>query len=398
MSFENPTALKLGMTGNLLGKRYRVVGRVVIGMEEAGETYCWNEFNLEGDDGESADLVYEKTERGGEWRLFTMFEPKFPMTAEDAATKQVGDRLNLDGTDVRVTLVDQSRVYHIEGKAPEVVEVGDIANYFNCEAGNKMQVVSWSGDEIEFYHGKTFLRGTVESVFGIRSKQPASSFLSYASETDSNSFSGGWTKSVLVLIAVGGAFFWMFGSEISCAPRRLSATIKKTIAPASPLSVGSAGTLDGKQFRVASHAVAEVAQAGQLFDRHEYYLTDETGQRALLIYGTKPGAKDWMLFTLLEPAEPLTPQQAAAVRFGQPVNIDGYIGPVSELFQTVIREAEHQTLPFFKTGDLLFGFAARSGTVPLLVRWNDARITFYRGKELPEKEVTAAFTAPAAEK
>ena len=34
------------MTGTLSGTRYRVVGRVVLGMEEGGETYYWNEFNL----------------------------------------------------------------------------------------------------------------------------------------------------------------------------------------------------------------------------------------------------------------------------------------------------------------------------------------------------------------
>ena len=69
------------------------------------------------------------------------------MTAADAATKRVGDRLNLTGEDVRVTLRSTSRVYHIEGQAPEGVEVGDVANYFNAQAGNDMQVVSWTGDD-----------------------------------------------------------------------------------------------------------------------------------------------------------------------------------------------------------------------------------------------------------
>ena len=101
MSFANPTPLKLGMTANLGGPDYRVVGRVVMGMKDAGETYYWNEFNLVSDDGESATLVFEETERGGEWRLFTLFEPEYPMTAADAATKRVGDQLNLDGRDVR---------------------------------------------------------------------------------------------------------------------------------------------------------------------------------------------------------------------------------------------------------------------------------------------------------
>src|SRR5450631_4015278 len=114
MSFENPTLLRTGMHGNFAGKEYCLVGRVVMGETEDGETYYWNEFNLEADDGGNADLVYEETEHGGEWRLFTMFEPECPITAADAATKRVGDRINLTGEDVRITVRSSSRVYHIE--------------------------------------------------------------------------------------------------------------------------------------------------------------------------------------------------------------------------------------------------------------------------------------------
>ena len=167
MSFENPTRLRIGMHGNFAGKDYRLIGRVVMGVTDDGETYYWNEFNLAASDGTSADLVYEETERGGEWRLFTLFDPEYPMTAADAATKRVGDHLNLTGTDVRVTLLDTSRVYHIEGQAPEGVEVGDVANYFNAEAGGIMQVVSWTGEEVEFYNGVNLARGVVNSAFNL---------------------------------------------------------------------------------------------------------------------------------------------------------------------------------------------------------------------------------------
>ena len=120
--------------------------------------------------------VYEETERGGEWRLFTMFEPEYPMTAADAATKRVGDRLNLTGEDVRITLRSASRVYHIEGQAPEGVEVGDVANYFNAEAGNDMQVVSWTGDEVEYYNGVNIPQSVVAAAFNVPRASNASSF------------------------------------------------------------------------------------------------------------------------------------------------------------------------------------------------------------------------------
>jgi hypothetical protein len=52
MNSANPTSVQIGMAGAFVGIRYRVVGRVVMGMEEAGETYYWNEFNLVGDNGQ----------------------------------------------------------------------------------------------------------------------------------------------------------------------------------------------------------------------------------------------------------------------------------------------------------------------------------------------------------
>jgi hypothetical protein len=38
MSFENPTRLRIGMHGNFGGKDYRLIGRVVMGETESGET------------------------------------------------------------------------------------------------------------------------------------------------------------------------------------------------------------------------------------------------------------------------------------------------------------------------------------------------------------------------
>jgi hypothetical protein len=143
---ENPTQLMVGANGVLSGIRYRVIGRVVMGMTEDGETYYWQEFNLLDDSGRNATLVYED----GEWKLFMMFDPARPMSAAEAEGYRVGDTVNLDGRPVAVTLVGQSRVYYIEGRAPEGVEVGDVAQYFNADTGLEMLVVSWTGDRLNF--------------------------------------------------------------------------------------------------------------------------------------------------------------------------------------------------------------------------------------------------------
>jgi hypothetical protein len=77
--------------------------------------------------------------------------------------------------------------------------------------------------------------------------------------------------------------------------------------------------------------------AGRKFDRHEYILSDDEGTKALLVRGSKPGAGDWWLFQPLQPLTPLSPQQAAAIKWGQTVNVDGLAAKVSELFQATIR-------------------------------------------------------------
>ena len=169
MSYPNPTSLRVGMQGRLLGTDYRVAGRVVLGMQEGRQTYYWQEFNLVSQTGESVTLVYEPTEAGAEWRCFTLFEPEYPLTAQDAATKPTGACLNLDGTDVRVTLIGNSRVFHIEGQAPEGVEIGDVAHYFNAEGRGARIVVSWTGEEVECYRGDDLSEAAVRAAFNLPS-------------------------------------------------------------------------------------------------------------------------------------------------------------------------------------------------------------------------------------
>jgi hypothetical protein len=389
MSFRNPTPVQIGMSGEFFGKTYRVAGRVVMSAEYEGATYYWNEFNLENSEGESATLVYEETERGGEWRWFTMFEPECPMTAEDAATKRVGDPLNLDGGDVRVTLVDESRVCHIEGTAPEGVEVGDVARYFNAEAGKTMYVVSWTGEEVECYRGETIPGATVKSAFGLTTAALSGFALAVTAPFKSSQFP---TK--LVALLVGLIVLAVF--LLSRSSGRPPAPVKVAAAPVS-LAVGSAGRLNGTNYRVAAHFLVAITEVNLRFDRHEFLLRDADGKEAWLIQGWKPGGKDWHLFAPLHPVAPLTPQRAGSIRWGETVNVDGYVAPVTELFRANILQATDSDLPAMKAGGVFFGFVGQRDSLLLLARWNEDSITCLKGDPLTAHEVVAAF-GPSAEK
>jgi hypothetical protein len=385
LSYRNPTPIRIGMTGNLSGRQYRVVGRVVLGEEEDGETYYWNEFNLESDGGEAATLVYEETEHGGEWRLFQMFEPEHPMTAAEAANKRAGDPLNFDGTQMFVRLVSTSRVYAIEGKAPEAV--GDVAHYFNAVAGNTMIVVSWTGEEVEFYKGLDLSQTTVSSAFNVRIVDFSRLFPAPGGHRRFSGLVAGLVGALVVVILV------VVGLHSFTSSRRPPAIVR-TGAPASPLAVGQTGTLGGTRFQVQSHLLVEMAMVDRKFDRHEYLLSDDQGTKALLVRGSKPGAGDWWLFQPLQPLTPLSPPQAAAVRWGQTVNLDGIAAKVSELFQATLREVESPEASDLNPGDVFFGFTARTQNAQLLVRWNANYINFFQGQALLEKEVVAAFGHP----
>jgi hypothetical protein len=402
MSFGNPTALRIGMTATLAGRPYRVAGRAVMGMEEDGETYYWNEFNLVSDAGASATLVYEETEHGGQWRLFVLFEPEYAMTAADAAARRVGDRLNLDGADMRVTLVDESRVYHIEGEVPEGVEVGDVARYFNAEAGNKMVVVSWTGDEVEYYHGQDLPRGAVASAFNL----PAESASRFSGASDDRST---WAESgeaqydslpkffvKLAALIIGVAIVY---SGYSCHGPRLRPAVTRTAAPAAPLPPGGSGRLDGRNFHIVGHRIVEIAEVGRIYERHEYQLLDDEGKPALLVCGWKPKAHDWVLYAPVELLTPLMPAQAGAKRLGDVVNVDGLDATVNELFLSTVEQSDAGTSAAAETrkGDRFFGFSAQSASTLLLACWNSDYIVYHRGKFLPAKDVIAAFNL-AAEK
>jgi hypothetical protein len=383
MSFRNPTPLQVGMSGLFSGQRFQIIGRVVLGIEEGGEVYLWNEFNLQGQSGESATLVYEQTERGGEWRWFTMFEPEYPITAQDAATKRPGDPLNLDGTDVRVSLLEESRVYEIEGQAPEGVEVGDVARYFNAEAGSAMYVVSWTGDEVEVFRGATIPREVVAVGFNLKD----TALRSFLSGGGAKTASSKVVTRIVLLIAATGVGAAIFFASVST---RRGVAVTKLSAPASPFKVGWSGRLLDRPLKIAGHATVQVSEVGVIFERHEFDLRDEEGKEALLIQGWAPDTKDWALFTPLQPAESLRPTDAAALSWGQTVNVDGVEARISQLFHAVARP-DSANQPELETVGDLYGFVAQSDTTLLMARWNSNSIAFYKGKILPSKEAAAAF-------
>ena len=397
MSNTNPTPIRVGTNGTFNGVRYLVAGRVVMGMELDGERYFWNEFNLVSDGGETATLVHEEGDNGAEWRMFILFEPEFPMSASEAAAKRVGDRINLEGTDVRITLVDESRVYHIEGDAPEGVELGDAANYFNAKSGNDMIVVSWTGDEVEYYRGKDLSPGVVAGAFNISKAEFASfappEYSSFLSSSPGAHGEQGVSMNTLKVVMGILLFAAIFVGIKTCGSTRRPPPVAKKSAPATRLKIGDIGKLDGKSWRVRGHAVVEIARTGRLYERHEYSLANDDGSLALLICGLETKDKSWLLLSPVDPILPLTPAQAAELRVGQTNNVDGLDMTITEVFQSIAHPTDSSGLSDLDSSDMHFGLIGRASYSTMLIRWNATTIMFYRGKQITATEVEDAFKA-----
>lgn len=378
MSTANPTPIRVGMSGSFAGKSYSIIARVVMGMEDQGETYFWNEFYLSDGSDRIAMLVCEEVYGAQQWRLFTEFTPTRPLSAREAGLKKVGDHVDLDGVSTEVTVVDETRVCFIEGKAPDWVSVGDVAQYFNAEAGGKMWVVSWSGDEVEYYRGMQLHPEMVAQALRL----PAASF-----KASSTINLGG--KSILgigaALLTFAIAGFFLFrgcaGSRSVIKPSKYPTppAVQRRPAPAPLLTVGTNLVIAGQSYQVITHRVTGFTKVNAQWNTHHYQITDREGRTNLLTARLQPAATNWHLFQSHVITRPPAPTVAAAMRVGEPVMLDNFNGRVTELLMSHEVSRVGPPIEGFTPAGLTYHYLATDGPGLLLACWNGGGITFYRG-------------------
>lgn len=390
VDFNNPTPLQLGAKGTLDGRRYTVRGRVVLSVEIDGEDYGWNEYRLVADNGEEATLVHEEEEEGGPWKLFRLFEPLRPIAAREAAERRVGDTIDFGGLHARVTLVDQSVVRHVAGEAPEGVEVGDVASFFNTEAGERMIVVSWSGEEVECYEGRAISRGTVEQAFGLAAGVSAMQ----GSAGGWSSLLGDWSRGANRSLWIGGLLaVWALVNVIGSCDRGggWAEPPAKVAAPAAQLAPGRTAALGGQTRNVAAHAIVEIARPEGIFDRHEYDLVNPDGTHELLVNSLSGSPAEWHLLSPAAAPADLPPETAAALRRGQMTTVDGRQLQVTQLFRGTTRQKEGQDPAGLWPAGLHYGLLARTKDTWVVLRWTDGGLRWYEGRAVPAQDVERAF-------
>jgi len=381
MSRANPTALRLGMSGVIDGRRHTVAARVVCSVTLAGETYYWNEFRLLDDAGGEMTLVFEETEDGPTWKWFRLFEPARTPAITELESKQARDTLNLGEGPAQVTLTGRSRVHYAEGELPEGVEIGDEADYLNLELGDRMLVVSWTGDEVEYFTGRDLTRGYIERVFGLPSPVRKKDYVESTDYTDWVKFAGG---ALVALVFAVNAFDGFKRSPAE--PPRLQP------APPVRLANGAHGELMHRNFRVAGHALVEAARVSQRIEEQEYALVDADGAPALLVNGFTGRADHWLLLRAVTPPAGLTGYQAAELHSGQSITVEQDAFPVTALVLTRVQATDGE-----RTGDwrasTQYGWVARRDTDWLIARWTEKEIRVYRGAEIADADVRSALGA-----
>lgn len=394
---KNPTALKVGMSGQLRGRRYTVRGWVVYSVEIDGEKYYWTEFNVADANGLGATLVFEETEDGSTWKWFTLLEPRRPLAIAEAEAKKVGDTVEYEGRQIPITLVDESYAEEIEGEPPGNVAWHEIARYFNADAGQqRLFVATWVNGKIEFYIGQTIGRRLVESAFGLpRAKGFNENYSSASASGDGSGMDWNDIKTALGVIAFLGFIIWQIVDE-NYEPEpniRFAAPPAMTPAPSSLLvSADARGTVDGQAVQVLEYADAEVVTRGARFHENEFWLRVADHGEALLVQGWRGDPNHWLFLRAMEVPSPFTPTWAGGLRRGARFQVEGRRFETTDLLLGRPKPAKglRAGTPWMQS--TLYGLVARNGDEWLLCRWDEKEMRWYIGRRLSPDEVAAAFS------
>lgn len=318
MSTVNPTGLRNGMTGQLQGRRYTVLARVVMGMEEDGETWYWNEFLLRADDNTEATLVFEDTERGPVWRFFEYFEPASPFSVTEASRLLKGSSLTMDGMPGKVDLVGQAKVYKVEGQAPAEIQIGTLSRYFNATVDGNMLVVSWTHSEVEHYWGQDLTKAAVNAAFGVaenpsrQKPQYASALGNYRRSGDSSADGIKFALKILLPIL---AIAFMVGVP-SCETTDSPSEVRLRKLPKESLKAGASFGHNQVSHSITEVRLAELATDGETLHGRLYIVSTPEGTQRTLLQGLAPSGVQWLLMSPPEVLLELSPTQAASLGKG----------------------------------------------------------------------------------
>jgi hypothetical protein len=355
----------------------------VLGAQEDGEIYTWNEFYLKDDSGHEATLTWEQTEEGISWKLFQYFEPGTPLDYAKASRIKLGDRVNIDGLEAKVDYVGESQVYLIEGEAPEGVQLGDKARYFNAWLGNNQLVVSWTGNEVEHFLGDVLSERQVARAYGVSMPAPASAG-SYVSAQSRGVFGSFPIKTFLVgILALCAIVFYVLAPG-SCASSGKGSGRVQT-APAASYGVGALESFLGNDYRIESRALVECARADGTHFCRLYVLKRSDGALLRLIQGTDQARDEWLVLKEETAPADFLPGELGSFKVGNLLPYGTLSYQVRRLQRFRLVSYEGGKPDGFVSGAFRYGFFAQeTGGSTLLFDWDAASVRVSECRVYPD--------------
>ncbi len=372
MNTNNPTELRIGMSGPLFDRTYTIRGRVVLSTDIGGERYYWHEFFLKADSGEEATLVFEETDGGPTWKYFEYLEPQKPLSVIDASRITEGDRIKIDDFSGVVDFVGSSTVRAIDGEAPEGIERDDYSQFFNASGKNTL-VVSWANGEVEHYIGQTITRKIVRDAFGheLPAKTKSSSRREQiASAAGSDSSPTSWLNYAIIAVV---AIIFLAQLLPSCSSE---SKFQNRLPPTTQLDPAKTISLQNRPQRIVSTAIIEYATSSFTRQGRLYELVDDNGIHSQLLQGIENDPQKWTLLDGLtnSAVTERTPKQFGALKYQASFDLNGQRHRIIELFRLRVTRCEAGTPDAFYLGKIRYGFISENEKGRTLFDWDEQSI------------------------
>jgi hypothetical protein len=264
--YPNRTPIRVGMRGMLRGREYEVIGRLVFSMQEEGETYTWDEWQLLAPDGHVLYLEHDE----GAWKLSEPFVPREPIGPATAGAVPIGATLQMDDRfSARVQQRATATLRHVEGELTYAAAVGGQHQYLDLQGVRYVYSVQWTADEIEFYRGEPLAYRQVLVMVNLRQE---------LAKLDAEERRGA-SQRVFALVCLTAAIVALCGWVLSTRSGRLLGQGRASIA-----QIPTDGLRFGPYPLIAASRVHRLRVSAQLHEASSWVgaVLEEPGERETL--------------------------------------------------------------------------------------------------------------------
>ncbi|MCS6859237.1 MAG: DUF4178 domain-containing protein [Abditibacteriales bacterium] len=154
-----------------------------------------------------------------------------------------------------------------------------------------------------------------------------------------------------------------------------------------PLRLGMKAHIRGTEYELTGRVVLGMVEEGITYYWNEFELVSADGDCLFLEYDEGR----WKLTETFVPQNPIGPNEAARLRPGARLVLNGGAVMVTEISRATVHFVEGELTYAAKVGDQVAYLDAGYGNITYTVQWSEDEIEFYRSRMLSDREVLVAF-------